>query len=646
MRQGGRLKALGLSMASVVSLSAPAGADMVARPALFPEPVALDLGHGAVALGRSVTLIVAPGTEPGTVTLVRQILTASGVTAIAEAKRLPAIPDRATIVLGRDDSAVVREALARAKATLDDHAEGYAIASQAIGGAGVITLAGHDADGVFHAAQTFRQLARTGTIPALTIRDHPVMPIRGTIEGFYGKPWTHDDRIRHLDFLATVKANTYVYSPKDDPFARARWREPYPAATLAELGTLAARARADHVDFVYAISPGPTVCFSSPADAQALQRKFDALRGIGVHSFYVALDDIEYTKWNCDADKAAFGPSGAQAAGVAQSRFLNAVQASLVARDPSARPLIMVPTEYYDAKETPYKAGLRANLDPRIVVQWTGTDVVPPAISIPDAKAATKAFGRKALLWDNYPVNDYAQTTGRLLLAPYARREAGLSGELSGILSNPMNQEAPSRVAVTGVAAFAWNDRGYDPDRTWLAAARALAGDDERATQALLRFFDTQHMAPTFGTQPWQPQAPRLKAELDAVRDALARGDAAERRAALATLATTADELADAPDIIRSGVADPAFAAQSAPWLDAMRLWGRALRLSAAGLSAAEQGGDAAPRYFAEAKRLAAEAAAIQSIPGATRFDGPIKIADGVLDRFVADAPGLIAGTQ
>ena len=27
-------------------------------------------------------------------------------------------------------------------------------------------------------------------------------------------------------------------------------------------------------------------------------------------SFYVALDDIEYTKWNCEKDKAAFGPSG------------------------------------------------------------------------------------------------------------------------------------------------------------------------------------------------------------------------------------------------------------------------------------------------------------------------------------------------
>ncbi|MEJ8628953.1 beta-N-acetylglucosaminidase domain-containing protein [Sphingomonas sp. I4] len=101
---------------------------------------------------------------------------------------------------------------------------------------------------------------------------------------------------------------------------------------------------------------------------------------------------------------------------------------------------------------------------------------MPPAISIPDAKAATKAFGRKTLLWDNYPVNDYASSAGRLLLAPYAKREAGLSSELTGILSNPMNQEAPSRVAVTGVLAFGWNDKGYDADRTWHYAARDLAG--------------------------------------------------------------------------------------------------------------------------------------------------------------------------
>ena len=631
----------------------PASAHPVTLPALFPTPVSIALQKGEITLGTSVVLIEAPGTDRETVALVRQILTKAGVETIDTERRLPTVIARPYIVVGTGNGGILQTALRRAGASIDGHPEGYTIASMAAGGGsgrggggGVITLAGHDADGLFHAVQTFRQLAARPAIPALVIQDHPAMPIRGTIEGFYGAPWSMADRTKHLDFLATVKANTYVYSPKDDPYARDRWREAYPAATLAALGKLAATARQDHVDFVYAVSPGPSVCFSAPADAQALERKFDALRGIGVTSFYVALDDIEYTKWNCDQDKTVFGPSGAKAAGVAQARLLNGVQAYLTRKDPAARPLIMVPTEYYDAKESPYKAALRDHLDPRIVVQWTGTDVVPPAISIPDAKAATKAFGRKTLLWDNYPVNDYAQTTGRLLLAPYARREAGLSGELTGILSNPMNQEAPSRVAVTGVAALAWNDKGYDADRTWRAAARDLAGGDDLATAALLTFFDTQHMAPTFGTQPWQEQAPRLKMLLDRVRTAIADGDAAARSRAIADLGRRADEITNAPDIICSGTIDPAFAAQSRPWLDAMQQWGRALQLTAAGLDAAAHGSPAASRYFQDAARLAASAAAVQSIPGATRFDGPIKIADGVLDRFVADAPMLIAIDQ
>ncbi|MBD8679887.1 beta-N-acetylhexosaminidase family protein [Sphingomonas sp. CFBP 13720] len=644
MRRTAMIGACSPLVAGLLMLSTnPVAAQPVTRPALFPEPVSIELKRGAITLDDAVVLVEAPGVDRATTELVRQILTTAGVTTITTARQVPAIPDRVHILLGSGDSAIVRAALTRGGTTLDPHAEGYTIAATATGRGGLITLAGHDADGLFHAVQTFRQLAKRTAIPAMVVQDHPAMPIRGTIEGFYGAPWTMADRRKHLDFLATVKANTYVYSPKDDPYARDRWRDAYPAATLSALGTLAATARRNHVDFVYAISPGPSVCFSDPADATALERKFDALRSIGITSFYVALDDIEYTKWNCERDRTTFGASGAEAAGIAQSRLLNTVQADLIAKNPASRPLIMVPTEYYDAKESPYKAALRKHLDPRIVVQWTGTDVVPPAISVPDAKAATKAFGRKTLLWDNYPVNDYAQTTGRLLMAPYARREAGLSGELTGILSNPMNQEAPSRVAVTGVAAFAWNDTAYDAARTWHAAARELAGGDDRATAALLTFFDTQHIAPTFGSQPWQEQAPLLKALLDRVREAIADGDAAARRDAIADLAMRADAIAGAPDVIRSGTVDPGFAEQSRPWLDAMQLWGRALQLTAAGLDAAATGSTAAPRYFAEARRIAAQAAAVQTIKGATRFDGAIRIADGVLDRFVADAPTLIA---
>lgn len=99
---------------------------------------------------------------------------------------------------------------------------------------------------------------------------------------------------------------------------------------------------------------------------------------------------------------------------------------------------------------------------------------------------------------------------------------------------------------------------------------------------------------------------------------------------------------ANAPDVIRAGVVEPGLVAQLRPWLHAMQLWGRAAQLTATGLGTADQENASADRYFADARKLAVEAAAVQSIPGATRFDGPIKIADGVLDRFVADAPTLI----
>jgi hyaluronoglucosaminidase len=610
-------------------------------PSVFPQPVAMKLTGPALEIGREVTIVSAEQADPATVALIRGALTAAGVDTIQTARSLPAKPRGTVVVIGTSKSAPVRSAVSRLGGTLPDQREGYALLSGATDNGALVVLAGQDADGLYYAAQTLRQLTERGTMPAVTIQDRPAMAIRGTIEGFYGAPWSMHDRAQHIGFLASVKANTYVYSPKDDPFARDKWREDYPQATLNELKGLIDQARAHHVRFTYAISPGPSICYSNPDDVQALKRKFEAFRALGVRSFYIAFDDIEYTKWNCDQDRAALGEPGERAAGLAQAQLSNTIYSWLKAKDGAEAELMIVPTEYFNTTESPYKAALR-QVDPAVYVQWTGTDVVPPAISTGDAKAATKAFGRKTLLWDNYPVNDYGESSGRLLMAPYAKREAGLSDELSGILANPMNQEAPSRVAVFGSAAFAWNDRGYDADRAWKAAARMLASNDAATTAALMTFFDVEHLAPMFGSQPWQPSAPRLKATLDGVADSLAHGSAEQRRDALARLKATADDLASAPDTIRAGVSDAGFIAQSKPWLDALQLWGRALQATASGLSAAEQGSPRARAFFAQAEALATQAEAIQTIPNTTRPQGPIKLADGVLDRFVREAPSLL----
>ncbi|GGM43625.1 beta-N-acetylglucosaminidase [Longimycelium tulufanense] len=513
--------------------------------------------------------------------------------------------------------------------------EGYVLAATPHG----VLLGGVDGDGVYYAAQTLRQLVSGRWIAGVGIVDYPLMRLRGAIEGFYGSPWTHGERMDQLAFYGDVKMNTYVYAPKDDPYHREKWREPYPPEKLRQLGELVRQAQDHHVRFTFALSPGLSICYSNPADFDALVAKLRALYDLGVRSFSLPLDDIEYRRWNCPGDAVRYGPPGPGSAGQAQVDLLNRVQHEFLDRKEGGRPLQMVPTEYSDVGETPYKKAIREQLDSRVEVMWTGTEVVPPAITVEQAKAAATVWGRKVFVWDNYPVNDFRATTGRLLLAPYDKREPGLHDQLSGIVLNPMNQAAASKVALFGGADFTWNDTAYDARRTHRAAANYLAGADPRVAEALLAFFDVEHLAPTGDGRPWQPQAPELARRIAEFRTAWAGG---ERKQAIDTLRPYAELLAAAPERIRSGVVDKAFREDCAPWLDALALWGRAFTLSLDGLRARLDGDEAlAEQRFRHSAKLAGEASRIWVIPGETRPEGPVKVADGVLDVFLAEVPNL-----
>jgi hyaluronoglucosaminidase len=263
---------------------------------------------------------------------------------------------------------------------------------------------------------------------------------------------------------------------------------------------------------------------------------------------------------------------------------------------------------------------------------------------VPQAKQADAVFGRKPLLWDNYPVNDFDATVGRLLLAPYAMRQPGLHGQLAGDVVNPMNQAAASKVAEVGAADFSWNDVAFDPQRAWHASASYLAGSrtgvgaDAATVDALLAFFDLEHMAPLPSGRPWQPPAPELKRRLDMFRSAFRSGD---RVRALTDLRGYAQEIASAPARIRSG-AEADFVADAGPWLDATTLWGDALLATVDGLRARVDGDqERAGQLFASAADSAQRGQEIRTIPGVTRPQGPVLVADGVLDVFVRDAPNL-----
>lgn len=336
----------------------------------------------------------------------------------------------------------------------------------------------------------------------------PALPIRGTVEGFYGRPWTHAERLAHLTFSARVGLNAYVYAPKDDRYHRAAWREPYPATELAHIAELAAAARGSGIRFVYALAPALSMSFADDADHEALAAKAAQLRDAGVGEFALFFDDVPY-ELAADADRVRFGPGGAGAGaahGTACARFVE----RFLAPHGVAGPLLVCPTDYAGTADSPYREAFAATAPADVLVAWTGRDVVVGSITRAEVDAAAASYRRPVLLWDNYPVNDFEFS--RLFLGPLVGRPTDLAGApLAGVLANPMPEALPSRLALATVAEWAADPAGYDPVRAGRRALDLVAGAGATALRPLVR-----------ACSAWPPGADRDPELSGAARDSLA----------------------------------------------------------------------------------------------------------------------------
>ncbi|MFD0552693.1 beta-N-acetylglucosaminidase domain-containing protein [Streptomyces rectiviolaceus] len=443
-----------------------------------------------VTVTDEVVLATGQDPDPYAMDALRTLLRDAGarVTEIKDGDQLPAGGGNLVIRAGGTGAdQALRTLGARARGDLPSG--GYRLAVGRIGGQDTIALAGTGDDGFFHGVQTLRQLVtkNTGsaksTVPGVQIRDWPGTAVRGMTEGFYGTPWTREQRLDQLDFMGRTKQNRYLYAPGDDLYRQARWREPYPADQRADFRALAERAKANHVTLAWAVAPGQAMCMSSDKDIKALNRKIDAMWALGVRAFQLQFQDVSYSEWHCEADADAFG-SGPDAAAKAQSRVANAVSAHLAERHPGAKPLSLMPTEYYQNGSTEYRDAIADRLDPGIEVAWTGVGVVPKTITGRELAGARKAFGSHPLVtMDNYPVNDFAQD--RIFLGPYTGREPAVATGSAALLGNAMEQPSASRIPLFTAADYAWNPRAYRPHESWLAAIDDLSDGDTKARGAL-----------------------------------------------------------------------------------------------------------------------------------------------------------------
>ncbi len=428
-------------------------------------------------LGREATVVAAPDADPYAVEELRSLLGTAGVTTLHES-----LPGRGPLIrIGGPGAGEALRAL-RAPDRADLPTGGYRIASGQVAGRATVALDGLGEDGLFHAVQTLRQLVSGGSVAGVVVRDWPGTAVRGMAEGFYGQPWTQEERLAQLAFMGRTKQNRYLYAAGDDPYRLARWREPYPARQRADFRELAQKAEAEHVTLGWAVSPGQAMCMASDQDVRALTKKIDAMWALGVRVFQLQFQDVSYSEWHCDLDAETFG-SGPKAAARAQARVAGAVARHLEERHPDAAPLSVLPTEFYQDGATDYRTALAAELDGRVQVAWTGVGVVPKKITGRELSGARAAFRHPLVTMDNYPVNDYAQD--RIFLGPYTGRDPAVASGSAALLANAMEQASASRIPLFTAADFAWNPKGYRAEESWQAAIDDLAGGDAGAREAL-----------------------------------------------------------------------------------------------------------------------------------------------------------------
>jgi protein O-GlcNAcase/histone acetyltransferase len=291
--------------------------------------------------------------------------------------------------------------------------------------------------------------------------------LTGTIEGFYGEPWSIGERLELFDWMAAWGLNTYLYAPKDDLHHRTLWREPYGSADAAGLAQIATACRERNLRFVYAVSPGLDIRFGDRSEIERLRDRFAQMLAMGCEDFAVLFDDIP--------DTFDPGSSGADSFAAAQCGVVNELFDWLRSRVPHGR-FLFCPTAYcgrmvdQNVGGHGYLPRIGRELPGEIDVLWTGPNIVSREITAAHARDVGRILRRKPIIWDNLHANDY--DAHRFFCGPYAGRPLEIREVVAGILSNPNNELPLDYIPLRTLAAFCAAESPWDPRAAYLSAMR------------------------------------------------------------------------------------------------------------------------------------------------------------------------------
>ncbi|XP_065173924.1 protein O-GlcNAcase isoform X2 [Atheta coriaria] len=279
--------------------------------------------------------------------------------------------------------------------------------------------------------------------------------ICGVVEGFYGRPWTTEQRKELFQKMKKWGMDSYVYAPKDDYKHRAYWRELYTVEEAEHLTSLITAAREQNIKFYYALSPGLDITYSNVKEILALKRKLEQVSQFGCDAFALLFDDIEPEM--SEADKEVF-----QSFAHAQVSVTNDIYQHL-----GQPKFLLCPTQYCATRAVPnvtnseYLNTLGSKLAQEIEIMWTGPKVISRVLTKESIQEITDVLRRPPVIWDNLHANDYDQK--RVFLGPYSGRSPDLIPKLRGVLTNPNCEYGANFVAIHTLAQ--WSRCNVDGQR-------------------------------------------------------------------------------------------------------------------------------------------------------------------------------------
>ena len=323
---------------------------------------------------------------------------------------------------------------------------------------GVIGVLGEDADSAFYGVTTLKHVFNqldNNEIKEFRIDDYADVAYRGFIEGYYGNPWSNEDRAALMTYGGDYKLNQYIFAPKDDPYHNSKWRELYPEEKLEGIKKLAAAGEASKTRYVYALHPfmNNAIRFDTDEnyqeDLNIIKAKFTQLLESGVRQFGILADD------------ASVPPQGASS----YVRLLNDLTEWLMEQQKTYTDLkddiIFCPNDYMGSGASEQLKEINKAGD-NVSIVMTGGRIWGEvsqefATNFKNNIASEGYEGREPYFWINWPCSDNSKKHlimggNDTFLHPGVQPES-----VKGIVLNPMQQAEANKSALFAVADYSWN---------------------------------------------------------------------------------------------------------------------------------------------------------------------------------------------